>query len=104
MQNFRYVILLCVLVYSPLGFGESLFDQKDKQNHLLVSACISAGSYAYFRSEKYSRFSSIMGSIAITTFVGSLKELVDPSLDSQDLQADTIGMGTGLLLGITFDW
>ena len=77
---------------------------KDKADHLLASAFLTAGSFYFLKEEqKFSQGKSMNLSISFAFFLGIAKEIRDGSLKGRaasvkDVVADILGIGIGAFL------
>jgi uncharacterized protein YfiM (DUF2279 family) len=86
-----------------ITFSDSWF-AKDKADHFLVSAFLTAGSYYFLTEEQqYSKKNAIRGSFGFAFSIGLTKEIRDGFLKGRagsikDIVANALGIGVTLLL------
>ncbi len=71
--------------------------------HVAVSAAITAGTYLILRSTGVSKTRAAIYSSVISLSLGAMKELHDDKFDMQDMGANALGTGGGLLIMFTFE-
>ena len=91
-------------------FSNSFFDEKDKQEHMQVTALISLMSSNVAHEMGYTVNQSFWIGVAIAMSVGLGKELYDSrsggsGFDGRDLMADGIGSTLGALpVFVIYEW
>lgn len=100
------ILIPFILFLSTISHGESLdFKDKDKQLHFGVSAALTTSSYyLYNKGFKIEKKKSLWLAIGTSLTLGVIKELTDPHFSKEDLLADGLGTGFGILIPLTFDF
>lgn len=96
VQNYKYQRYR--ITFSDSWFG------KDKADHFLVSAFLTAGAYYFLAEEqRYNKQQAIGGSFGFAFSIGLSKEIRDGFLKGRagsikDIVADVLGIGATLIL------
>lgn len=75
----------------------------DKREHYAVTGLITGSTYLLLRQMSYSRWESLVTSVAVGVLIGTAKEIHDKSVDPDDIKADTVGAVTAGGLFFTID-
>jgi hypothetical protein len=79
--------------------------EDDKQKHYVASASIAAPIYVVMREQNgWKRWQASLLALGVTLFVGHMKETYDPTYDMEDMGANALGAGTGIMLPIVFNF
>lgn len=93
-----YVALIVLLTQSSAHALD--LSEKDKQLHLGVCFSATVGTYGVLRAVGWNHKKSLWTGIFLSMAIGVAKEISDPKVDEQDLQADAIGTAVGAMVPI----
>jgi len=100
--------LILALLLSALLYAEPMYQQEDKQKHMIGSMAIGATATGIARHYGSSKFEAVAIGIASALLVGIAKEAIDGrgygTEDVGDVYADTLGAVSGSLLSAQFNW
>ena len=100
LNNFMFMILV---IFSLNSYG-NIFEEKDKQKHILVESVITGASAVALKDSEH----PILYPLLMGAGVGLAKEVYDSrsggsGFSKQDLLADSIGITIGLTAGSSFN-
>jgi len=107
-------ILANILIFFVMGQNlvaeeSSFFSQRDKQQHIVVSAAIAGAVTAYARNKGSSKAEAFFYGAGAAIALGLIKEGIDGHNDGStrewsDVGADVIGATAGALISAQFEW
>jgi hypothetical protein len=96
-----FIAVLCISLGFPLhGRAEDFWSQKDKQLHMASSFALMSGGYTLLRFSGKKHKQALWMSAFLTFAVGTIKEITDPRPDIEDMHANLIGLGSGLIIPV----
>lgn len=101
----KTILFLFTFILSSQALAVN-FQEPDKKLHAGVSYGLTMGSYGILRSGgvKEPVMLSMLKAAAFSMSVGLAKEMTDPRFDREDLEADAIGTGAGLLIPVSIQF
>lgn len=102
--NIRSLVAVILITVSVNQSYAVDYRQEDKQKHLAATTGISSITYGISRGYKASKTKSFFLAMGVSLGVGVAKELSDPIVDEEDLQADLLGAVVGTLFSWTIDF
>jgi hypothetical protein len=97
----RLIFVILPLLAGLPGLAVNM-NEPDKELHYQASAGISMASYSAFRLSDYSPTESALYSFGLTLAVGFIKESTDSKFDPEDMQANTAGAVSGIVIPFSF--
>lgn len=100
----KLILLLAIMLFTTQVFALDM-SQEDKQSHALISAGfgIAVDTYIYHHVDSVSDFWRPVVAYSAAMLPGRLKELVDKKGDWEDIEADALGAGSGVLTSEIFN-
>lgn len=95
------LLLIGLLLASSIAQAhprDESFWQTDKQKHATASAILVTVAYSVARQARLKKREALAAAFFTTLAIGLAKEIVDDRFDGDDLIADAVGAGAGVLL------
>ncbi|HEX4925629.1 MAG TPA: hypothetical protein VFV50_16155 [Bdellovibrionales bacterium] len=89
--------LLVLATSSAYGLN---FSERDKQQHLAGSFALQSAGYGGLRLLGQSHKEALWKAAFLSMTAGMIKEITDPLPDREDLAADAIGIGAGMIIPV----
>ena len=96
-------LILTILLTSHVALATD-FTEQDKRKHITASSGIAMITYLGFRHNGFTVVESAGLAALVSLSVGHLKESTDPFYDHEDMEANLLGTGVGILIPMTFEF
>ncbi len=107
----KYILTLLLLTLTlsaenRFTITEPFLQQKDKQQHIAVTAAVSATtSLIVYEKYDFTKYEAMFIGFVAGMVVGVGKEISDDNFDNQDIKADIIGSAIGTApVFIIYEW
>jgi len=103
------ILIFLVMGQTILAQESSFFSQRDKQQHMIVSAVLASSVTAYARNRGSSKVEAFFYGAGAAIALGLVKEGLDGRDDEStrewgDVGANILGATTGALISAQFEW
>ena len=104
MKNLLILGIVSSLVLLCSSASAVTLDDRDKQLHAALSMGLTLGTYGIVRNAGYGKWTSLATAATTAAIIGVIKEISDKPSDPNDLQANGVGIISGVVVAFAFSF